>query len=301
MTKIKANPQPANIYNQFITDLVTSESTQGPSTHYDFSWEFNNTVDTINVKLINTTENKIEYNFSIPYDNIKVNPAYDTQTYFAIKNSAVETFMLSLNGEGEYSPTTQEQRNTPYVISADELTEITSFTLPTKAILDTGNTQMYSPDQLKSAHGSNEAMFKIIVPYKDCPVSDLEFVVKYPDTPEVTVTYGPDADVTTLENTVAGEGSAASKYFNKLTITADKDAPAAGDNIKLTVTSEDPNVPEVYAEAVVGILTKTTIKLTDGVGNVTVSTLGLDSGDQVLIKFGYKYFTNIANYTKTLA
>ena len=45
----------------------------------------------------------------------------------------------------------------------------------------------------------------------------------------------------------------------------------------------------------------TRIALTNGVGTIRVSSLGLSTGDPVRIKFGYKYFTGVAEYTTTIA
>jgi hypothetical protein len=46
---------------------------------------------------------------------------------------------------------------------------------------------------------------------------------------------------------------------------------------------------EVFLEPVVGVLPKSRIKLVDGVGSFRVSSLGLEAGDTIRVKAGWRY------------
>jgi hypothetical protein len=302
MTTIKLNPLPGNIYNKFTEDYITVDTI--PTEPYNFIWEFDNTADAVKFKMTNTTDNTIQYNFVIPLEIIKNTPGYETQALIAISDNANKKFLVKLDEEtGQDIPTTQAERAVPHVVSEDDLIEITHQTLSTKANLDTANTKQDAPSgyQLPIA----DVYLRILVPYKNCPANELVFTIKVLDDEFANITYvnkdSSPVDVTTMVATYQTNIAQPNKIFNPLTITADKNNPVAGDVIKLTVTSENTNVPEVYAEPVAGFINKTKIKLTNGVGTVTVDSDGLETGDVVQIKFGYKYFSNVANYTKTLA
>jgi len=88
--------------------------------------------------------------------------------------------------------------------------------------------------------------------------------------------------------------------LSPITITPSKQTITEDDKVTLTVTTEDTSITEVYAEAVFGIVSKTRIALTNGVGTVNVMSLGLSVGDPIRIKFGYKFFTGLSEYTNTV-
>ena len=301
-TIVKLNPLSGIIYNKFIETHKNESSI--PSSPYDFVWEFNNTADTVNFKMTNTTDNTIQYNFSIPLEIIKNTPGYETQSLIAISNEANQKFCVKFDEE-TFSDieTTQTERAIPYVIKDDDLIEITHQTLSTKANLDTANTKQDGSSGYKLP--ISDVYLRILVPYKNCPANELEFVIKVPDSEYANVSFintdNSQVITSTLAKTYSTNISQPNKIFNTLTITADKTSPAAGDIIKLTVTSENINVPEVYAESIGGFISKNKITLTNGVGTVILNTNGLDTGDTAQVKFGYKYFSNVANYTKTLA
>ena len=298
MTIIKKAFIPAHVYNTFLTeDYVYSD--KQITTKHTFVWEFNNTSDTINVKLTNTTNNIICYNYSIPYANIINNDAYVDQSLFSISDTAYNNFHWPVILDTVINTdATQTQKAVPYVVNSNDLIEVTSKTLQNKGNLDTGNTLDLS---LKiNSLGNSNTLFKILVPYVNCPVSELVFIVKVADNPLVDISFvnkdRSEVDVKTLS-----KGPNPSKYFNQLTITSDKSSPVAGDIINLTVTSENPNISKIYVEPVSGFTNKTQITLTNGVGKISINTFGFETADQIKVKFGYKYFSNIASYTKTLA
>lgn len=304
MIKVKLNPISEIIYNGFISEKKYELPPTSVDKPYSFTWNITVVDDNINVKFVNDTDSSVQYNFVIPYSIIKQNTVYDTQTLYALKDEFLDKFLTQVAEDGTIEETSQAQRNIPLVADSSNIIEITSYTLPTKSNLDTGINRSVSPDELPTAetHGATQCMFKILVPYKDCPATDLEFIIRYPNDENITLNFVPDHPKQLIPYTVPSAlTSNAVKYFNQLTITANTENPVAGQDIVLTVTSEDTNIPEVLVQQRVGFLNKTRIKLTNGVGNVTVDTRGLEAGDEVVVKFGYRYFTNAFTYSKVLA
>jgi hypothetical protein len=287
MIKIKLNPLSPTIYNGFIETKRHEEGEPTVvETPYNFTWDITTDTNNINVKLTNDTEETIQYNFVIPYENIKQNLAYNTQTLFAITDAVMLNLLL-------------QSEKTPYTLTETDLIEVTSITAKTKSHLDTGLNYLPDPaDSLKLGHGATICVFKIFVPYKDCSISDLKFIIKYPDTDMITVNFNPAHPTELLETNIPTK---CSKFFDNLTITADNNNPVAGDNILLTITAEETNITQIYVQQIVGTVNKLKVNLTNGVGTLMISTLGLDAGDTVEVKFGYKSFSSIKKYTKTLA
>ena len=63
-----------------------------------------------------------------------------------------------------------------------------------------------------------------------------------------------------------------------------------------TVSTDIVKKPaKVYLEAVNGYLPKTRIDLVDGVGSFKIMALGLDAGDKLIARAGFKYFSNLVS------
>jgi len=70
--------------------------------------------------------------------------------------------------------------------------------------------------------------------------------------------------------------------------------------IKVAVSVSDTKITQLYLEPICGLLDRTVVNLINGVGTFNVLTNTLSSGDVVSVKVGYKHFSNVTTYTKTI-
>lgn len=90
-------------------------------------------------------------------------------------------------------------------------------------------------------------------------------------------------------------------YFAEIAATTTDATPAAGDVVPVTVTCADTNIPKIYLEGIHGVLDRTEVIMTNGIGNFNILTNTMSSGDTVDVKIGHKLFSNLVRFTKTLA
>jgi hypothetical protein len=88
--------------------------------------------------------------------------------------------------------------------------------------------------------------------------------------------------------------------MSTVSATTQQTTVTAGDDITVNVTCGD-DIETVYLEPITGYLPKTRVKITNKTGSFIIKTDGLESGETVSVKLGYKYFTGAAVFTKTLA
>jgi hypothetical protein len=144
--------------------------------------------------------------------------------------------------------------------------------------------------------------FGIFVPFTGATIDDCTIVI-------ADVTDNSVQDGITITNTndcpVPVVNVPNADFYTQLlagiTVTPSTTTPVAGDDITLTVTCSDTDVHSIYVEPRSGIVNKTKVNLTNGVGSLIVKTGDLVSGDDVEIKFGYKYYTGATKYLVTLA
>jgi hypothetical protein len=86
-----------------------------------------------------------------------------------------------------------------------------------------------------------------------------------------------------------------------ITATTTSTTVAPGDLIPVTVTCSDPSVTKLYLEQVVGLLDRTQVDLSSGTGTFNIITNTLVSGNTAKVKIGYKLYTNVTAFTKTIA
>ena len=90
-------------------------------------------------------------------------------------------------------------------------------------------------------------------------------------------------------------------YFAEITATTTSVTPAAGDTIPVTVTCADTKLDTIYLEGIHGVLNRTEVVMTNGVGTFNILTNTMSSGDIVDVKIGHKLFSNLVRFTQTLA
>jgi hypothetical protein len=106
------------------------------------------------------------------------------------------------------------------------------------------------------------------------------------------------------------EGPSASSFVNEhvniqdlvapITLSSTQSTVTANSSISVTVNSE-PYIDEVYLESVSGILNKTRVKLTNGVGKFSIMTTDLEAGEEIRVKAGHRKWTGIASFSKQIS
>jgi hypothetical protein len=175
----------------------------------------------------------------------------------------------------------------------------TTYQISEYELINMFNTTYVSKDKPDSAlNDGNKCPFKIFVPSKNSNPEDFVILMYGENTvkaPEFSHVFSSDTLTLDVSELVRFK-----HIVSDITITPSKSTIQADDTITLTVSSADTSVTEIYAEAVYGIIAKTRISLVNGVGTVVLSTLGLSAGDPIRIKFGYKFFTGVKEYTNTV-
>jgi hypothetical protein len=105
----------------------------------------------------------------------------------------------------------------------------------------------------------------------------------------------------TTKHTVINSNTSYKSLFAPITSSTTVTSPSVGDAIPVTVTCADTSVSKLYLDQVVGVLDKLQVDLTNGVGTFTILTNTLSAGETVKVKIGYKKYSSVNIFTKTLA
>lgn len=89
-------------------------------------------------------------------------------------------------------------------------------------------------------------------------------------------------------------------FISPITATTTATTVNPGDDISVSV-STDPAINFVYLEKVIGSIDRNKVALTNGQGTFNMSTTGLDSGDVLEVKLGYKSFTGVTSFKKSIS
>jgi hypothetical protein len=266
-----------------------------PEVPLQFWFDITSEPDVVWFKFINVALNTTVFNFKLDYNIIKNHINYSDQTFWGISNN----FKLEHD-------THITQNNSPYIITKSDIVPILCETFVSK------ETQI----SLKSLN-VNDVPIKMFVPYKNCPLNEVKFYVAKPiisdDYRKVPISFvGPDGSTATVSSTSIteeittllpgqpGHRSGWLDLISNITVQSDANIVNAGDNIVVNISVEDTRISVIYVESVIGYTNKTRVALTNGQGSVIVKTDELQAGDEVRIKFGYKYFTGVAEYTKLI-
>jgi hypothetical protein len=228
--------------------------------------------DIITYTLSVPAQNKTAFTINIDYNLIKSNIAFADQTMWAISDNIFDSI----------------KDGVPYTVTEDDIVSVFTKTLISK-------TPFISSQDIDCS----KCPIQIFVPSKNSTINDITIIVPSKDTNDVVdvISTVDETDVVVSNTTLP----LLNAVISPITVISSKTTLNPDDTTILTVTTSDTSITEVYAEAVFGIITKTRISLTNGVGTVGLSALGLSSGDQVRVKFGYKLFTGVADYTNTIA
>jgi hypothetical protein len=169
-----------------------------------------------------------------------------------------------------------------YELKNSDLVDILGRTLVTKNVGNGNNS------------GFNRTPYVLYVGDSSGDFNDFTMVLKLND-PEEFIFEGPSASSITSE-TVAF----ASDLLPSISLTSSQNSVGVDSSITVDVTS-DPSVKEVYLEQVYGVLNKTRVPLTNGVGSFVILTTGLSVGDMVRVKAGHRKYTGITDFNITVS
>jgi hypothetical protein len=239
--------------------------------------KFHVSTDTNSIFLLVTNKetNLTVLDFEIPFEVIKQSSTFGDQTLWAIKDTLLKIMSAPEN-------------NVPverYVLTQEDIINVAAATYVSK-----------DPYVFRENYNSYYSPIRIFVPSKNSTIDDLTiiFLKEKPYTIGMSVTSSEHEPVseTTLESwkpliaTIAVTGPT--------TVNPDE-------VVELNITCSDISVTEIFVEPILGSVNKTRVFLDNGQGTLKANTFGLSSGDEVNIKFGYKYFTGISRYTKTVS
>lgn len=149
---------------------------------------------------------------------------------------------------------------------------------------------------------------RIFVPSEESTFNECTFLVLHPmdDNPPVGQTIDNPWNITisvdkNSPHTYSGDMPSASDLLGNITASTNLTTVQPGTPIPVTVTCSDTSVTKLYLQQVVGLLDRYEVDMTNGSGTFNVITDTLTSGDNVKVKIGYKKFSNVEMFTKTLA
>lgn len=234
---------------------------------------------------INLNQSTLNYKLLVE-DNICLNLNIDLNMFKDDSSLNKDQMLFGINDNIINNALSAEDKSIPYTVLKSDIVNVFKDSYLTK------NAYIES-----ITYDGNKCPFKIFVPSKNTSFADYNLMVysNDPEEPLITHTYTSD----TLDLDI----SALKPWHNiisDISITASKPTINEDDRVTLTLTTEDTSITEIYAEPVLGIISKTRIALTNGVGTVNVISTGLSVGDDIRIKFGYSLFSGVAEYTNTV-
>jgi len=242
-----------------------------PSTVINHSINLNGSV--LNYKII--VDDNIRLNLNIDLNIFKEEPSFNKdQLLFGINDSVIGTCLSA------------EDNITPYNVTKSDIVNLFKESNLTK-----------DPYIESTKYNSNKCPFKIFVPSKNTSFADYNLMVYSNDPEEPLITHNYTSDTLDLDISALKPWR---NIISDISINASKAVINEDDKVILTLTTEDTSITEIYAEPVYGMVSKTRIPLTNGVGTVNVISMGLAAGDPIRIKFGYSLFTGVTEYTNTV-
>lgn len=176
-------------------------------------------------------------------------------------------------------------------------------------------------DLIQTASPNRTPVFYIFCPNQDSTFSDMTYSIGVPTTKLESLQMAGYANAEELAlnmqkgrlDTLVGvevvvnephiwtnAPKSLSSHFAEITATTDV-TPSAGNIIPVTVTCDNTRIGKIYLEGIHGVLDRTEVIMTDGVGTFNILTNTMSSGDIVDVKLGHKLFSNLIRFTKTLA
>ena len=255
-----------------------------------FNWDLNLSGTALNVVFKNETANRIINNFKI---DTSLFSAADGQTLWYIRDSVVNA----------NTPDDEALNAEEYIVTVDDLVNSYANTLASKDFNILGEYTVIAFFVTKDNPSADDIIPIIIRPSVK---ADGEY---WNDTPEIA-RFNIDIAGTDdyADHTVTVTGNLTKHPLDpiiKLTFELMPEinvtsSTQTGDvlTVNFDVTSDKVNF--IYLVQDGGYLPKLKIPVTNGSGSFKVVTTGMDSGDVVRVKMGFRYWVNRNTFTKTL-
>lgn len=144
----------------------------------------------------------------------------------------------------------------------------------------------------------NLVQLRIFVPTASSDFTECKYTLGFPPIGEQYHTVNVETNNTaSYDNTPTPWKS----LFEGITLSTDQSSVSVGETLVVNVQAENPELDYVYLEQVCGILDRTKVTLVNGVGSFNVLTDTLTSGDTIEVKYGYKLYTGLGTFTKTIS
>ena len=264
MLTFKNTPVSAGLYDRFVL-VSDNESTSEVSVLV--STQNNN----ISYKIINDTTNTTSLDLIIPFEIITNHSLYSDQSMWTVSYDVIR------------DNTTTHENCSQYVVKSSDIINMFSNTISTKdAILG------------REKYNTQCVPFRIFVPSKSSTIEDLVIVQLNPIVQTEHYVY---SSVTLM----AGQNILGWKDLISSINISGPSSVNDNESFTLSIQTEDSSITEVFVEPICGYVNKTRVLLQNGTGSLQVDTSGLNTGDIVDIKFGFKQLTGIARYTKQIS
>jgi len=222
-------------------------------------------------KLINTENTETIVHIKLALSELQGSNRFYSGTLFSFKNSAIKKDGSLVN------------------LTSSDLTSLLQSSLPTKS------------EQIYTATINSESSvlpFRIFVPTASSDFTECKYTVGMPEIGEQYHTVTVETNNTaTYDDTPTLWKS----LFDQITLSTTQSSVSVGDNLVVNVQAANTDLDYVYLEQVCGVLDRTKVSLVNGSGSFTVLTDTLSSGDVVEVKYGYKLYTGLGTFTKTIS
>jgi len=273
------------------TALVDAlDPTQFNAMEFDFKWDLNLTGSVLDIKFINETEN----NRIISHHTVDMSLLSDADacTLWYIKDSVVEK---SVRTKG-YPELDAELVN---VLKTDLVNSLAN-TLESRSTTFLGINSLVAFWVTKDNPTPDDIIVVIIRPVVS---TDPDYDVI---TPEM-IKHNLDIAEGEGDSRVTVTGNLTKHSLDPLDLMVDTLLPeitvtsstVSGEIITVNFTT-DSKISNIYLVQDSGYLPKTKIPVTNGAGTFKVVTTGMDTGDVVKVKMGFRYWVSRNDFTKTL-
>jgi hypothetical protein len=281
--------------DEFTALVDALDSTQFDAMPFDFTWDLNLTGTVLDIKFINATEeNRI-------ISHLSVNMSYLSQ--------AAACTIWYVNDDLVNKSVRKD------ILNEDApLTTVLQKDLVNSTVDSNGNILEFG--RMGSFLGINTLVAFFVT--KDNPTPDDIIVIIIRPVNSTDADYNtitPDMEFHSIpieegegDNMVTVTGNLTKHTLDPLGAMFIKDlipeivvtsSTVSGDVVTVNFTT-DSKISKIYLVQNSGYLPKVEVPVTNGAGTFKVVTTGMDPGDEVIVKMGYKYFINRSTFTKTL-
>lgn len=209
-------------------------------------------------KQTETKEEELTYWYKVTLDELKLNPGFVEQSLWFIN---------------------EKEKETDPVINNINLVNAFATTVLHKPLSFTSPLDSY-----------RKTPFCIFVPTTQNATME-DFIYRIAERQGLNVEYtGPSA------SKVLDESIKYSEFLSNITLSSNSTTVNPDSSITVNVQT-DTFIKQVYLEQVSGMLNKTRVNLTNGQGSFKLFATGLESGETLRVKAGFKNFTGVSDFS----